>query len=158
MAWTERDVSTGKEMDVTGDKARMLDEVKKTSLPIVQKEADGGVRPFEPMALQPVKGVLTFEGEFGVKGNDVIFHFWPWGYHDADRQEGTVIPKFRKDIKQVLKASFKTVYEPSRCEFSYDGDLGSWFVLAKGYGQAQFFREVCIEAVTALHKNLGGKD
>lgn len=158
MGWTEREVATGKETDVTTAKAQLLDEVKKSSLPIVQKEADGGVRPFETVKLQPVRATDTFEAEFGVKGEDVIFHIWPWNYHVADRKEGTVLPKFRKDFETILRASFGKVYDSSRVQASYDGDLGSWFVLVKGYAQNQFHRNVCIEAVTLLHKALGGTE
>lgn len=158
MGWTEREVETGKEMDVTAAKARMLDEVRRASLPIVQKEADSGVRPFETVKLQPVRATDTFEAEFGVKGNDIIFHFWPWNYHAADRKEGAVLPKFRKEFETILRAAFGQVYEISRVETSYDADIGAWFVLAKGYAGNQFHHKVCIEAVTILHKALGGTE
>lgn len=159
MAWTEREVATGKEVDVTAAKAQMLDEVKKASMPIVQKESEGGVRPFDTVKFQPVKGVGTFEAEFGIKGDDVIFHIWPYGYHDADRKEGQVLPKFIPAFEATLKTSFTgTVFTPARCDFSFDGDLGAWFVRAKGYSQNQFFRQLSIEALTYLHKNLGGSE
>lgn len=158
MSWTEREVATGKEVDVTADKARMLDEVRKSSLPIVQKESESGVRPFETVKLQPVKGIGTFEAEFGLKGDDVIFHFWPYGYHDADRNEGMALPQFPKNFMKILNDAMAKVFNIDRVELALDADVGAWFVKAKGYAQNQFHRNLCIEAVTVLHRALGGSE
>lgn len=144
-------------MGVDDAKAKLFDEVKRASLPVVQKEADGGVRPFKTVELQPVKGVNTFEAEFGVKGEDVIFHVWPWGYHDADRKEGARLPEFKKGFDQVLKAAMGKVFGEGRIELSFDGDMGAWFVLAKGFSSNQFHRNICLDAAKALHDAMGGK-
>lgn len=165
MSWTEREIATGKEVDVDVAKARLLDEVKKTSLPIVQKEADAGARPIAQVQFQPVKATNTFEAEFGVKGEDLLFHFWPYGYHDVERYNDGLdsamcksLPKFKSDFEKLLSESMYAVFGKNRCELSFDGDVGAWFVKANGWGQSQFHRNLCIEAVTILHRAMGGTD
>lgn len=158
MNWTEQQMKTGEVSSVDDDKARLLNEVKNASLPVVQKEASGGVRPFKEVEFQPIKGVKTFEAEFGTKGDDVIYHVWPWGYHDADRREGQRLPEFRKDFEKLLSKSMAKVFGEGRCDISYDADIGAWFVKARGFASNQFFRNICIEAAQTLHKDMGGKD
>lgn len=157
MSWTEQQTATRDIVDVDKAKARLFDEVKKESLPVVQKEADGGVRPFKTVQFQPVKGVRTFEAEFGVKGDDVIFHVWPWGYHEKDRDDGHRLPEFPKDFEQTLKKAMGKVFGENRVSLSYDGDVGAWFVMAKGFALNQFHRNLCIEAAQALHTAMGGE-
>lgn len=158
MEWTEQQTKTKESMQVDEARARLLSEVRQTSLPVVQKEADGGVRPFESVDFQPIKGVHTFEAEFGVKGDDVIYHVWPWGYHEADRKDGERLPVFKKDFEQVLSQSMAKAFGQGRCDITFDGDIGAWFVKANGFGTNQFYRDVCIEAAQVLHKAMGGKD
>lgn len=157
----EQQTETRKTSAATEAKAKEYDEAKK-SLPVVQKEADAGVRPFSTVEFQPIKGVNTFEAEFGVKGDDVIFHFWPWGYHDVERSNENVanarrLPIFEKGFEDKLKKVLAKTFGESRCDVSFDSDMGAWFVKARGAGLNQFNRELCIEAATNLHSEMGGE-
>ena len=154
MGWTEQETATRTSTMVDAEKAKLLDKVRGEVLPVVQKEADG-VRPFDTIELQPVKGPNAFEAEFGLKGDDVLFHFWPWGYHDADRK-GVQPPRFRKDFESLLKGVMGEVFGIGRVELSFDDDMGAWFVLAKGFALNQFHRELCIKAAESLFKAMGG--
>lgn len=158
MNWTEQQTATREKLDVDEARSRLLTEVRKESLPVVQKEASSGVRPFEKVDFQPIKGVNTFEAEFGVKGEDVIYHVWPWGYHEADRKKDERLPSFKRDFEKVLSQVMASVFGQGRCDLSFDADIGAWFVKVNGFGTNQFFRNVCIEAALALHKAMGGKD
>lgn len=165
MNWTEQQAGSRKATEVSEAKAKLFEEVKK-DLPVVQKEADGGVRPFKPVQLQPVKGVHTFEGEFGIKDEDVIFHFWPWGYHDAERN-GERPPMFAHypDARLYSEGAFKELLQKTvgavfmnRTEISFDADIGAWFVKAIGYANSQFHRQLSIDACESLHKAMGGEE
>lgn len=156
MEWTERQMKTGEQMNVDEARARLLNEVKKESLPVVQRESES-TKPFEKVEFQPIKGVGTFEAEFGVRGEDVLYHFWPWGYHDADRKDGERLPAFKKDFEKILSQAMAKVFGQGRCDVSYDADIGAWFVRANGFSSNQFFRDLCVEAAKTLHKDMGGK-
>lgn len=156
MSWTEQHATTHSIATVDDERANVLNGVKATGLPVVEKEADTGAKPFKAIQLQPIKGVKTFEAEFGVKDEDLIFHVWPWGYHEAERN-GTEPPKFRKDIKQLLTDSLGEVFGTNRISVSYDDDVGSWFIIAKGFSSNQFHRDLCIEAARSLHVAMGGE-
>lgn len=152
MDWVEQKTQTRENVEVTEAKAKLLNEVKK-DLPVVQKEADGGVRPFEALKLQPILGSNTFEAEFGVKGDDVIFHFWPWGYHDAERKNERP-PHFLPDFEKKLMAAMTEIFK--RAEVSKDEDVGAFFVRIPSGAEYQFHRDMSIKAVSAFHVSLGG--
>lgn len=158
MEWTEQQTKTRESMQVDTDRARLLNEVKKESLPVVQREVQSGERPFETINFQPVTGVGTFEAEFGVKGDDVIYHIWPYHYHASDRTEGRRLPMFKKDFEQVLSKVMADIFGQGRCELSYDEDIGAWFVKANGFASNQFHRDLCLNAARKLHKVLGGNE
>lgn len=156
MHWKELDTKSRTNIPVDEAKARILDEAKK-ELPVVQREADGGVRPFETVQYQPIQGVGIFEAEFGVKKEDVIFHFWPWGYHASERAGESRRPTFRKGFDQELKKAVEGEFRNHRAEVFEDPDVGAWFVRVIGGANFQFHRQMCINAVTSLYKALGGE-
>ena len=161
MNWVEQKTETRENIEVSEAKAKLLNEVRK-DLPVVQKEADGGVRPFEALKLQPILGSQTFEAEFGIKGDDVIFHFWPWGYHETERKNGDNtdgplaqrLPKFLPDFEKKLSVSMISVFK--RAEISKDEDIGAIFVRIPGGAEFQFHRDMCVKAASELHVSLGG--
>ncbi len=156
MSWKEQQAETRVVQDVDPIRANVLDNVKKENLSIVQKEADDGVRPFETVHFQPIKGIDTFEAEFGVKGDDVVIHIWPYGYHDADRDSGP-LPNFNRSFESFLRRLVSNAFGEHRVQISYDGDVGAWFVIAKGFSSNQFYRDLCIEMFKSLHILMGGK-
>ncbi len=155
MNWVEQKSQTRENVEVTEAKAKLLNEAKK-ELPVVQKEADGGVRPFQAIAFTPIQGVGKFEAEFGVKGDDVIFHFWPWGYHTKER-EGSRLPSFEKVLDSVIKEEFPKAFGSAvTIETEFDGDVGAWFVKAKNAALNQFHSKLSVKAVSNLYVALGG--
>ena len=156
MSWTEQEHKTRTSVPVSKDRASELDKEKASSLPTIQKESEEA-KPFDPMKFQPVKSPDIYEAEFANKNSDVIFHFWPWNYHLAER-EGKTTPKFKSGFEAALRKSMAVVFQEHRLEFQRDDDVGAWFVRAKGWGENQFSRELSIKACEALHKALGGKD
>jgi hypothetical protein len=155
MTWKEIHTQTRQEMDVSREKARSLEEEKK-GLPKLQQEADQGVKSIEPMRFQPVNGTDHFESEFGIKGDDIIFHFWPWKYHENERNNRPV-PRFPKKFPSTLVATMGRVFDPMRIEIFEDRDVGAWFVKAVGYGSTTFHRDLSLKAITELYKALGGE-
>lgn len=165
MEWTERETQTRQQLDVSEARARILNEEKRVSLPVFQKESDGA-KPFEKVDFQPIKGVGTFEAEFGVKGEDVLYHFWPWGHHEVERKNGVNedgpfaqrLPRFPSDFEKTLSHAMAAAFGQGRCDVKWDPDMNAWFVRANGYGTNQFHRDLCIQAAQILHKAMGGKD
>lgn len=153
--WTQRDVESGIDEKASAAKAQVFEQEKAKSLPMVVKESSE-VKPFEPVRLQPVISPGIYESEFGTKNNDIIFHFWPPGYHDAERKQ-TAAPRFSKDFLPKLTKAMGDVFEPHRVSIIDDADMGALFVVAKNWGDSQFVRELSIKACEALHKACGGK-
>jgi hypothetical protein len=156
MGWTAQDMQSRNTVGVTADQEKAFEQAKQEALPVVQKEADEGVRPFKPVDFQPVKSPGLYEAEFGVKGEDVIFHFWPWNYHLAEKQ-GQRPPNFPRSFETYLVQAMGDAFEVRRVEMHKDEDMGAYFVKAKGYASNQFNRELSIRACEKLHKLLGGE-
>ena len=156
MSWLEKEVETNKVGRPDEARTKVLDAERDTGLPVMTKEADSGVKPFEQVQLQPVKSPGIYEAEFGVKNQDVIFHFWPSGYHAADRR-GVAAPQFKKGFEVALKKVMGEVFDPKRVVIEHDQDVGALFVRAKQWGEAQFHRDLCIKACEKLHAEMGGE-
>jgi hypothetical protein len=153
MTWTEKLSKDNSDLKVSADRAKELETTKAESV----KHLDSVAKPFEPIRLQPVRSPGLYEAEFGVKGDDIIFHFWPYGYRAAERS-GALPPKFKRNFAQVLKDSMDKSFGSNRVALSEDTDVGAWFVLAKGWGINQFNRDLAIKACEAVHKGLGGTE
>ena len=152
MPWIAQDTNSNHDPVNTGpERGKSLDDTKSELLPLAQKEAAAGAKPIQPIDFQPVKSPGNYEAEFAVKDDDVIFHFWPWGYHDAERR-GTALPRFSKDFIEKLSASMAKTFGQHRLQVSEDQDMGAFFVKAVGYGTNQFHRKLCIEACENLHQ------
>ena len=154
--WTQRDVETHIDSTVDAPKAKVLDQEKAASLPKVLKEA-GEARPFDQVRLQPVISPGIYEAEFGTKGGDLIFHFWPSGYHDAERADRAT-PRFTNDFHGKLQQAMSETFEEHRVEITLDADMGAFFVVAKFWADSQAPRELCVKACERLHKLCGGLD
>lgn len=157
MAWREREVETGKEEVVGLDRTRELNEARDQALPAMLKEAEIGKKPFIPVRFQPVRSPGLYEAEFAKRDNDVIFHFWPYGYHEADRKN-LAAPKFPKDFQAKLSESMNSAFGPHRVSVKNDLDMGAFFVCATGWGIQQFWFDLAVKACQNLHKSLGGSD
>lgn len=157
MSWEEMETKTGKPVAMTPTKEQALEAEKALSMPVVVKEASRGTRPFEPVHPQAVRSPGIYEGEFIVKDGDLIFHFWPHGFHEAQRR-GIATPRFGPSFDTSLKSVMRSVFNDHRVEVSYDGDMGAWFARAKGWAENQFHFDLSVEACTKLHKALGGAD
>ena len=156
MSWLEKNYETNEVAQPTAARALVLDEAREQGLPTIKKEADAGVKPFAQVQLQPVKSPGIYEAEFGVKDSDVIFHFWPSGYHVAERR-GVAGPKFKPGFENALKKVMGEVFDAKRVTIDNDIDMGALFVRAKGWGEAQFHRDLCIKACEQLHAAMGGE-
>lgn len=136
-------------------KAQELDKVRDELLPDLLHEADSGVKPIEPVRFQPVKSPGLYEAEFAMKDGALIFHVWPWGYHEAQRLEQRE-PTFKADFEQTLRAALATNFRPTQSEFSFDGDMGAWFVKVVGYAESQYWFEHAVQCLETLHAAMGG--
>lgn len=152
MSWTERDLRTGEQMHVTAEKAAKLDAGKAVDLPKIAKEE---MKSFEPIKFQPVKSPGIYDAEFGVKGPDLIFHFWPAGYHEAERR-GTKAPAFVREFPTQLGSVMTEIFKAERCEFYNDPDVGAYTVKAMGWGENQFVFDLAVKACKNLHLSMGG--
>lgn len=149
MTWTRK---TG-----SGEAERLESEAYEAAraegLPPIEKEKGG--RGFQPVDFQPVRSPGHYEGEFAVKDDDLLFHFWPYGYHLTEKL-GNPLPPFKSGFSEKLFAVLEDVFGRGRCDLSHDPDMGAWFARAKGYGVNQFHRELAIRACEKLHFALGG--
>lgn len=156
MTWTERNLETRTDSTAPAEKAKVLDKEKEKSFPTMMKEANE-IRPFDPINLQPVISPGIYEAEFGVKGKDVLFHFWPYGYHTAERRS-TASPRFEKNFRSKLKEAMDHSFEAHRVEIIDDADVGALCVIAKNWGDSLFARELCVKACEKLHQLMGGTE
>lgn len=156
MSWLEKNIETNAVSQTDAARTKVLDEARAETLPTVLKEADSGQKPFKPIELQPVKSPGIYDAEFGVKGTDVIFHFWPSGYHAAERR-GAASPQFKPGFEATLKKVMGDVFDARRVVIESDPDVGALFVRAHGWGEAQFHRDLCIKACEQLHAAMGGE-
>lgn len=155
MSWTEREQNESAK-SASAERQDQLNAAKAEVLPIAQKEAASGKKGFEPIDFQPVKSPGNYEAEFAVKGEDIIFHFWPWGYHDA-QDKSRALPRFRKEFSSFLAVSMEKAFgNPKRLQIEEDRDMGAYFVKATGFAINPFHRNLCIEACEDLHKRLEG--
>jgi hypothetical protein len=156
MSWLEKNVETNAVGKTDAARSKILDEAREENLPTIQKEANAGTKPFIPVQLQPVKSPGIYEAEFGVKGQDVIFHFWPSGYHAAEHR-GVAPPRFAAGFEATLKKVMGEVFDEKRVTIENDLDVGALFVRATGWGEAQFHRDLCIKACEKFHAAMGGE-
>jgi hypothetical protein len=157
MAWRERDIETGKEEVAGLDRTRELNKTREESLPAMLKEAEVGKKPFIPIHFQPVRSPGLYEAEFAKKGEDVIFHFWPYGYHEADRNNHAA-PKFPAGFQMKLTECVGSVFGSHRVTVNHDIDMGAFFVCASGWASQQFWFDLAVKACQNLHTSLGGTD
>ena len=162
MSWIEQEHASRQRLPVTQERALELDKTKEEEHPRLVQEAERGMKPVEPIKFQPVHSPGIFEAEFAMRqlvsdggiGRDVIFHFWPWGLHSADKT-GAPRPGFKKGFREMLEQVFKKHY--TQVEIRDDRDMGSYFVRLRGAGGAQFWFQIAVKAVTDLHHALGGE-
>lgn len=153
MPWTEKDPKSSNGVhSPDNERAQLLSKTKEEFLPIAEKEASAGDKGVAPISFQPVKSPGTYEAEFAVKGEDVIFHFWPWGYHEAERR-GETLPRFKRGFQNFLIKAMSEAFDPKRLVVEDDKDMGAIFVKATGFGTNQFYRNLCIDACERLHKS-----
>lgn len=114
---------------------------------VVAKDPD---KVIEPVHFQPVKSPGNYEAEFAIKDGDVIFHFWPYGFHEAQVREQTP-PRFKRGFHQFLVSAMASAFDSRRLEFEDDKDMGAIFVRAKGFADNQFYRQLAIQACEKLH-------
>lgn len=153
MPWTEKDAQSANGVHgAEGDRVNILNQTREEYLPLAEKEAASGAKAVEPIKFQPVMSPGNYEAEFAVKGEDVIFHFWPHGYHDAEKN-GTVLPRFKRGFQNFLVSAMAKAFDPRRLQIEEDKDMGAIFVKAIGFAHNEFYRKLAIEACELLHKS-----
>lgn len=155
MAWLEKSTDQAQASRPEAAREKELDKTKEESLPVVKRQVSKGELPIKPVKLQPVKSPDIYEGEFGIKDGDVIFHFWPYGYHEAERNRHAA-PHFKPEFAQQLTSVMATEFGGHRIQVLEDADLGAFCVIAKGWAAQQFHYEMSVRACEKLHKALGG--
>lgn len=156
MSWVEQETQERKQLQVTPEREKQLDEVKNEVHPAIVREAAQGDKPFEPIRFQPVKSPGLFEAEFAKKESDLVFHFWPWGLHAADRGDQPR-PPFTKDFRPQLTCALHDVFDSNKVTIKEDRDMAAIFVKVEGYGMKQFWFDLAHKVVTNLHLRLGGE-
>jgi hypothetical protein len=164
MTWIEQEHSSRRQLPVTTSRAEELNNAKKATHHVIAGEADHGNKTVSPIRFQPVRSPGLFEAEFAQQDSltddkqiskDVIFHFWPWGLHVAEK-EGKPRPAFKEGfrlrLQQVLCAGYR-----GPIQIEDDRDMGAIFVRIRGAGGQQFWHPIAVKAVTALHQALGGE-
>lgn len=165
MSWVEQEHETRKPINMTGEREALLEEVKKDNLPVIATEADRGMKSVEAIKFQPVHSPGLFEAEFAqrdtidpetgrVESKDVIFHFWPWGLHRAEKA-GQPRPAFPRHFHERLQIAMLSSYMDA-AQIKDVREMGSYFVRARGAGGQQFWYQLAVQAVTKLHHELGG--
>lgn len=155
MAWVEQELRDRKKLPVTPERERLLNEVKKGSLPTIVQEAASGDKRIEPIHFQPVRSPGHFEAEFAKRDGDVIFHFWPWGLHAAER-DGRPRPPFTKDFRIQMLGALCEFYDSKLVAVEEDRDMGAFFAKVRGAGTKQFWFDLAVKMMTNLHNRLGG--
>jgi hypothetical protein len=120
---------------------------------VIEQEVNTGDKLVDPIIFQPVKSPGNYEAEFAIKGDDLIFHFWPSGYHDA-QDKGFTTPHFKRDFSYHLVKVMSDSFSANRIEVENDEDMGAIFVKASGYASNQFYKDMAIMACEKLHKAL----
>lgn len=120
---------------------------------VLEKEVKTRAPIFEPLNFQPVISPDIYEAEFAVKNEDIIFHFWPFGYKLAEESKHR-LPKFSKIFLKNIETIMIAAFGPHRLEMAEE--LGGVFVRAIGWGSNQFARDIAIKTCESLHKINGG--
>lgn len=154
MSWVEQEPKNRVKIAVTSERTALLDKVKAEALPKVQHEASTGDKFVKPVQFQPVHSPGIFEAEFALRDGDVIFHFWPWGLHEAERN-GQPRPAFKDGFSAALRNVLATHFP--LFELTEDRDMGAWFVKIPALGKKQFWHKLSVSMVTDLHFQLGGE-
>jgi hypothetical protein len=153
MNWVEQEADSRKKLSVTDARAKELDKSREAGVPVVAAEAKKTL-PFNSLRFQPVKSPGLYEAEFTQKGTELIFHFWPHGYHSAKRRD-IAVPRFPKTFAEVLARIMLQEFSKT-AEVSFDKEMGSFFVKVPHVGEKMFCRELAIAACEKLHLALGG--
>lgn len=156
MSWIEQEHQTKKKLVITDEKQALLDKVKTETLPTIRQEAAKGDKAVTPIRFQEVKSPGLFEAEFGLKDDTLIFHFWPYGLHAAERA-GQPRPAFVPGFREQLLAASTTSYNAG-IDFAEDRDMGAFSVRVFGAGKKQFWYDLALRMVKDLHKRLGGTE
>lgn len=156
MSWIEQELKDRKKLVVTEERSKTLDSIKAEVHPIIVNEAAQGTKPFEPLKFQPVRSPGHFEAEFAKKGSDVIFHFWPWGLHEAERNNQPR-PPFDKSFRVHMHGALYEFYDSKLVVVEEDRDMGSFFAKVIGAGTKQFWFDMAIKCLTNLHYRTGGE-
>jgi hypothetical protein len=157
MDWFEMQEGSNNAANADKNRALVLDSVKEQVRGKIKEEKKAGSKQFKQVRFQPVRSPGIYEAEFGAKGKDLIFHFWPHGYHSADAQS-LATPRFSKEFLPRLKTIMSETFGHNRVEIKQDPDVGAIFVKANNWGESQFCRELAIKACEAVHQANGGKD
>jgi len=145
MSWSEK-FADGSSKE---SPSQEYDALKDSLLPVTVRESKSGNKFIAPIDFQPVKSPKNYEAEFAVKGEDLIFHFWPWGYHDAEA-DGLALPRFKPNFEKFLTQAIAAQFG-NKTFISRDEDVGAFFIKAPGFGLNQFHRELAIKACEELH-------
>ena len=155
MNWKEQLASSRNNVtDVPFERAKVYDSEKEVSLPVISREDQ---KPFEQVRPQPVISPGIYEAEFMTKGGDVIFHFWPYGYHNAEELD-KIPPRFQRSFPGLMKEAMTKALSPTVLEIQEDRDMGAWFVRAKSLADKPFARDLAVKAMEAVHKIMGGTE
>jgi hypothetical protein len=124
---------------------------------VLREKGQEGTRKkgFEKLSFQPVVSKGFYEAEFAVRGEDVIFHIWPYGYRKA-LDDRTPLPKFPKAFQNAMLKAFGEVFGSHRLFVDFDRDMGSFFVRADNFKAHPHHHELSVQACRKLHKALGG--
>ena len=156
MTWHEQLSETRQKEQVGPSKALEFDKVKAEIHPVITKEADAGIRPFQQLKFQPVIGHGIFEAEFATKADDIIFHVWPFGYRSKER-EGKPLPKFSSTSEDLLTKALQKSFAANRVELIFDKDMGSYFVKALGYAKSLDPNLLAIDVCREFYRLSGGQ-
>jgi len=150
MVWYKQ-FETG--VETIEDKA-LLDELDRDSKVVTdEEEFSTTAKIIEPIQFQPVKAPGHYEAETAVRGQDVIFHIWPWGYHQAVAEEARP-PSFRPKFQDWISTAFLSEYPDANIFIDYDADMGSFFVKIHGVGVSQFWMKRAIQCLENLYNLL----
>lgn len=120
----------------------------------IQKESENS-KGFKPIRFQDFRAIGLFEGEFGEKGRDVIFHFWPDKFHENSRTNKSSTPLSKTFLTALDKATTEAIGK-GRFEVVEDKDMGAVFMKIHGLKDDIFWKERCVELCKSLYLLLGG--
>lgn len=155
--WEEKETKSRLAIETNAAKIKMWEELRGSSLPQLQK--DEGQKPVVPLRFQPVKSPGIYEAEFTMRGPDIVFHFWPYGYHAEERAGVTGrMPRFKAGFLGAVKNEFGIVFGTHRLTVTEDPDVGAITLIATGWGENAYARELSIKACEGIHHAMGGDD